>query len=146
MAHALLHIKDSFVWTPRRRRNPRLLWYAAPMLLQVPCPQCGKVPPPPCDCPPLPPGPPDPPSEELKPKPRREIVKLRREKRRGRPVIVIDGLPDDVDVTEYSKALKQRCACGGTVKGRSIEVQGDHREAIEAFLHQRGFKTKRAGG
>ncbi len=116
------------------------------MLLQVPCPQCGKVPPPPCDCQPLPPGPPDPPSEELKPKARRETVKLRREKRRGRPVIVIDGFPADVDVAEYAKALKQKCASGGTVKGRVIEVQGDHREAIEAFLHQRGFKTKRAGG
>lgn len=116
------------------------------MFLQVPCPQCGRVPPPDCDCPPLPPGPPDPPEEVSAPKARREPVKLRREKRRGRPVIVISGLPDDVDRAEYSKALKQRCASGGTVKGGDIEIQGEHRESIEAFLRERGFKTKRSGG
>ena len=116
------------------------------MLLKVPCPQCGKVPPPSCDCPPLPPGPPEPESENVKPTARRETVKLRREKRRGRPVIVIEGLSTDVAIAEYAKALKQRCASGGTVKGRAIEIQGDHRETIEAFLHEQGFKTKRAGG
>ena len=97
------------------------------MDLDVPCPLCGKFPPP-CDCPPLPPGPPDPPSqpvEELKPRARKEVVKLRREKRRGRAVIVVEGLPSDVNRAEYARALKEKCATGGTVKGQAIEIQGE---------------------
>ena len=77
---------------------------------------------------------------------RREVLKLRRERRRGREVIVIEGLPGDFDLAACAKALKERCAAGGTVKGRAIEIQGDHREAIEAFFRERGFRTKRAGG
>ena len=38
------------------------------------------------------------------------------------------------------------CGAGGTVKGGVIELQGDHREAVEAFLAARGLKSKRAGG
>ena len=116
------------------------------MLLKVPCPQCGKVPPPTCDCPPLPPGPPDPPCEEAPAAARREAVKLRREKRRGRPVIVVDELPADVDIGEYATSLKERCASGGTVKGRTIEIQGDHRDTVMEALRERGLSAKLAGG
>jgi translation initiation factor 1 len=118
------------------------------MALKVPCPQCGKVPPPECNCPPLPPGPPDPvpESEPRKPAMRPEVLKLRREKRNGRDVIVIDGAPPDLDLQELARALKTRLATGGTVKGRTIEIQGDHRDAMAAFLLERGFRSKRAGG
>jgi translation initiation factor 1 len=59
---------------------------------------------------------------------------------------VVHEIPIDVDLAELSRALKCRCASGGTVKGRTIEIQGDHREAIEAALLARGFRSKRAGG
>jgi len=75
-----------------------------------------------------------------------ETIGLRRERRCGRDVIVIDGLPGHVDAREMASSLKRRCAAGGTVKGRTIEIQGDHRDAIEAFLHELGFRTKRTGG
>jgi predicted translation initiation factor SUI1 len=130
------------------------------MALQVPCPQCGKLTWPDCGCPPLPPGPPDPPdaaaaeagpgsavgSGGSRPKKRAEVIGLRRERRAGRDVIVIEGLPGDLDAREIATALKRRCASGGTVKGRAVEIQGDHREAIEAFFGERGFRTKRTGG
>jgi translation initiation factor 1 len=61
-------------------------------------------------------------------------------------VIVVHDLPDDVDVTALAKTLKTRCATGGTVKGRNVEIQGDHRETIEAVLQELGFRSKRAGG
>lgn len=117
-------------------------------MLRVPCPQCGKVPPPECDCPPLPPGPPDPPPAAAPERSarRKETIRLRRERRAGRDVIVLIDIPDDVDLAELARALKTRCAAGGTVKGRTIEIQGDHREAIAAFLLERGFRSKRAGG
>lgn len=119
------------------------------MALRVPCPQCGKVPPPDCDCPPLPPGPPPEPAsppEAERPPASREWVQLRREKRRGREVIVIEGLPDDAPLAEYAKALKRRCGCGGSVKGRAILIQGDHRETIEGYFREHGYRTKRSGG
>jgi len=114
------------------------------MALKVPCPQCGKVPPPDCDCPPLPPGPPDEPA----PAPAASVlpvVSLRRERRRGRDTIVIEGF-SSAAAAEYARLLKTKCASGGTVKGGRIEIQGDHRKTIEAFLQARGFKTKRTGG
>lgn len=73
-------------------------------------------------------------------------VKLRRERRRGRDVIVVHDLPTHVNVLDLAKTLKDRCATGGTVKGREVELQGDHREAVEAYFHAQGFKTKRSGG
>ena len=74
------------------------------------------------------------------------MIKLRRERRRGRDVIVVHEIPDDVDLGELAKTLKNRCATGGTVKGATIEIQGEHREAIANVLLERGFRSKRAGG
>lgn len=120
------------------------------MPLAVPCPQCGRFPPPPCSCPPLPPGPapaaPPAPPEKREKKLRPEVVKLRREVRRGKDVTVIDGLPADVNVDTFARTLKSRCGTGGTVKDRVIELQGDHRDQAEAFLLEHRFRAKRAGG
>ena len=112
------------------------------MPLDIPCPQCGK--PPPCECPPLPPGPPDRPA----PKFRAEILKLRRERRPGnRETTIIEGfLTGSVDVEAIGRDLKRRCGTGGSVKGGVIELQGDHRDVAAAFLLERGFRSKRAGG
>ncbi len=83
---------------------------------------------------------------EPKKKFRPDIIKLRREKRNGRDVIVIEGFPADVLIEEMAKRLKSTCATGGTVKGRAIEIQGDHRDKIAEVLLERGFRSKRAGG
>ncbi len=47
---------------------------------------------------------------------------------------------------ELLKTLKTRCGTGGALKGQTLEIQGDHREAIEKLLGERGMKVKRAGG
>jgi translation initiation factor 1 len=77
-----------------------------------------------------------------------EILKLRREKRGGREVIVIEGWNPGtrVDFDDIAKELRRVCGTGGTVKGRTIEIQGDHRDAIAQVLLARGFRSKRAGG
>jgi translation initiation factor 1 len=77
-----------------------------------------------------------------------EILKLRREKRSGREVIVIEGWNPGtrVDFDDIAKELRRACSTGGTVKGRTIEIQGDHRDAIAQVLLARGFRSKRAGG
>ncbi|MDE2039967.1 MAG: translation initiation factor [Elusimicrobia bacterium] len=40
--------------------------------------------------------------------------------------------------------LKKRLGCGGAVKDGVLELQGDHRDAVEAELVKRGYKVKRA--
>jgi translation initiation factor 1 len=77
---------------------------------------------------------------------RAEVIRLRREKRAGHEIIVIEGFPADVDVSSLARELRRRCGTGGTLKGRCIEIQGDHRDLIAEVLLERGFRSKRAGG
>jgi translation initiation factor 1 len=39
-----------------------------------------------------------------------------------------------------------RCGAGGTVKGRVVEVQGDHRDRVVEVLLSLGIAAKKAGG
>ena len=123
------------------------------MPLDIPCPQCGKLPPPACGCPPLPPGPADPPALGVSPSAptkrlRSETIKMRREKRGGgREVVILEGFPKGgFDLGALATDLKRRLGTGGAVKGFTIELQGDHRDALEAALREHGFRSKRAGG
>jgi len=77
------------------------------------------------------------------------IVRLRREVkgRGGGTVIVISDIPvSGSEMKELAGTLKKKCGCGGTVKGNTIEIQGDHRDTLLAELQARGFKVKLAGG
>jgi translation initiation factor 1 len=111
--------------------------------LAIPCPSCGKLPPPTCGCA-LPPGPPEPPAPKFRP----ETIKLRREKRGGgREVVILEGFPrGGFDLEALARELKRRCGTGGTVRDFTIEIQGDHRDALAEALLERGFRSKRAGG
>lgn len=77
------------------------------------------------------------------------IVRIHRQTkgRKGKGVTIIDGLaiPAD-DLKELAKKLKQICGVGGSVKAFTIELQGDQREPVAAWLKQAGYKVKLAGG
>lgn len=76
-------------------------------------------------------------------------AKMRLEKsgRGGKAVTVLFELPlDEAGMKELLKVLKTRCGTGGALKDRTLEIQGDQREKIEAVLAERGLKVKRAGG
>lgn len=74
-------------------------------------------------------------------------IRLDTKGRKGKGVTLIDGLPlDESALARLGAQLKQRCGSGGTVKGRVIEIQGDHRETAIAELTRQGFKVKRVGG
>jgi translation initiation factor 1 len=75
-------------------------------------------------------------------------IRLRLERRASdRVVTSISGLPGSAaELAALVRALKSACGAGGTVKDRVVELQGDHRDAVEAFLAARGLKSKRAGG
>lgn len=77
------------------------------------------------------------------------VVRVRRETkgRRGKGVTVIEGLPLSGDALRVLAAdLKRRCGSGGSVVDLCIEIQGEHRDRIQAELEARGYRVKRAGG
>lgn len=73
-------------------------------------------------------------------------VVLRREtaQRGGKTVIVIHDfathLPGSV-IEATAKKVRAACGCGGSVKGRTIEVQGDQPGKIRAVLEGEGFQV-----
>jgi translation initiation factor 1 len=65
----------------------------------------------------------------------------------GRVVTVLTGLRGSAaEVGELLRTLKAACGAGGTVKGGLLELQGDHRDTVEAALRARGLRPKRSGG
>lgn len=90
----------------------------------------------------LPAGPPDP----VPVSPKRGRVVLRRETagRGGKTVIVIHDFAPQLPATELERVarlLKKLCGCGGTVKGRSVEIQGDQPGKIRAALEVEGYRV-----
>ena len=77
-------------------------------------------------------------------------IKLEKNQRGGKLVTVIHDFPFNPDYfEELAKKLKNHCGAGGTYKKEikpQIELQGDQRDKVEAYLSKIGFKTKRSGG
>ena len=73
------------------------------------------------------------------------IVRVMRERRRASVVSIVTGLPER-ELAETAKALKRLCGTGGTAKNGVVEIQGDHRDQIIAFLAAKGRTVKKAGG
>ena len=75
------------------------------------------------------------------------VVRVSRERRRGKGVTLISGIPlESAALKALGKALKQRCGSGGTTKDGVIEVQGDHRDVLVSELQAKGYTVKRVGG
>jgi translation initiation factor 1 len=75
------------------------------------------------------------------------VVRVRREVRNGKPVTVVLGLPlRAAELGAVAAKLKAACGSGGTAKDGAVEIQGDHRERVVAWLRQAGHDVKLAGG
>ena len=58
-------------------------------------------------------------------------------------VTKVEGIDDvAIDINELAKLLKNKCAAGGTVKGRIIELQGDHKKKAANVLRNNGFNVE----
>jgi|SRR3989338_7487524 len=69
-------------------------------------------------------------------------IKIQTEKKRfGKVITIISGF-QDVDLKTLSKELKHKLSCGGTVRDKSIELQGDHSRNLKEILASLGFSRE----
>jgi len=89
--------------------------------------------------------------EPKRPDRKRGRVELKRVKsgRAGKTVTVVEEFAPHVPMVELEalvQRLKKACACGGTLKDRAIELQGDVRDRAAELLEAEGFRPVRSGG
>ncbi|MEA3378725.1 MAG: translation initiation factor [Nanoarchaeota archaeon] len=66
---------------------------------------------------------------------------IRTEKRKfGKITTIIAGIDaKDIGIKDLTKRLKSKLACGGTAKGNTIELQGEHKKRAKECLIEYGF-------
>lgn len=70
-------------------------------------------------------------------------IDVKTEKRRfGKVSTMISGFDDGIDLKEVAKKLKEKRACGGTIKNKVIELQGNHKGHIKPILVELGFNEE----
>jgi translation initiation factor 1 len=60
-------------------------------------------------------------------------------RRYGKKTTIVSGFDKNVDLKEIGRKLKEFLACGGTIKDRNIELQGDHQKQVKIVLIKLGF-------
>lgn len=73
-------------------------------------------------------------------------VVLRRETahRGGKTVIVIHDFAPQISnqsIEDLGRKLRQACGCGGAIKERTIEIQGNHVTRLRELLEAEGFRV-----
>jgi translation initiation factor 1 len=59
-------------------------------------------------------------------------------------VVVVSDFEDripDAEIEDLAKKARQACGCGGTVRGREIELQGDNAPKVRSFFASAGFRV-----
>ena len=73
-------------------------------------------------------------------------VVLRREKaqRGGKTVVVVSDFEariSEAEIEDFARKARQACGCGGTVREREIELQGDNAPKVRTFFEGAGFRV-----
>lgn len=64
----------------------------------------------------------------------------------GKIVTLVSGFESAEEAKELGKTLKRQLACGGTVKGKEIELQGEHAKKVKQTLVREGYKEELIDG
>ncbi len=75
-------------------------------------------------------------------KPGRVVLRRERVQRGGKTVIVIDDFATHLPLAFIERTaakVRTACGCGGTVKDRRVEIQGDQAAKIREVLEAEGF-------
>ncbi len=71
-------------------------------------------------------------------------IEVKLEKRKfGKQYTVIYGLEHDIDTKDLCRKLKEKLACGGTVKNSVIELQSKYPIRVKQLLIEFGFVPER---
>lgn len=69
-----------------------------------------------------------------------EKIRVTTIKRRyGKIITLVEGIGKDADPKRVLKELKTKLACGGTMKDKLIELQGNHKDRVKGILVKLGF-------
>ena len=80
--------------------------------------------------------------QEIAKEQQRAIISTDR-RRYGKLVTKVEGIDDTaIDINKLAKELKAKCAAGGTVKGRVIELQGEHKKTAASVLRKNGYNVE----
>lgn len=71
-----------------------------------------------------------------------KVIKLRMERRRGKPTTILYEMQGVPQPNELARKLKQMLSVGGTSKGDTIELQGEHRDRLRVYLKEQGYGVK----
>jgi len=56
---------------------------------------------------------------------------------------IVEGInTKEIDIKDVAKQLKEKLACGGTVKDNRIELQGNHKQKVREILIGIGFSPE----
>jgi len=72
----------------------------------------------------------------------RKIIRLRMEKRKGKPTTILYDMEGVPDMKALTKQLKNLVSAGGTFKNGQIEIQGEHRDRFRVYLDDEGYSVK----
>ena len=75
-------------------------------------------------------------------KPGRVVLRRETAHRGGKTVLVVDGFGDqhsESAIEALARRLRTGCGCGGTVRGRIVELQGDFPAKVRDLLEAEGF-------
>jgi len=60
-------------------------------------------------------------------------------RRYGKLTTLVTGFDKNINLKDVAKTLKEKLACGGTVKNDAIELQGNHLKQVKPVLIKMGF-------
>ena len=70
-------------------------------------------------------------------------IRIRIEKGKFRKFLtIVTGIQEKQKAKELEKILKQKLACGGTLRDKDIVLQGNHKERVKTLLLKEGYKQE----
>lgn len=90
----------------------------------------------------LPEGKDVPPAPPVSPKRPRIVLRREKSQRGGKTVVVVSQLPTHLsppEIENLARDARKTLGCGGAVRGREIELQGDQPGRVRDYFEKRGY-------